>query len=56
MTCASNIDDSVCFSVCFGWYLDKLSSGWALLPLLRSQRKEAESREERAEDEELRLG
>lgn len=47
-------------SVCFwqvaeqlsGQYLVKLRSGWGLLPLLRSQREEAESRGGRAEQEE----
>ena len=36
-------------------YLVRFMSGWALLPLLRSQRKEAESRGGRAEEVEPRL-
>lgn len=51
---------SVCVeSVQSYWYLVRLSSGWGLLPLLRSQRDEAESREgsaEQDEEVELRLG
>lgn len=42
-----------------GDYLVKLRSGWGLLPLLRSQREEVESREgsvEDADEVELRLG
>lgn len=55
--CVSEKAGKVLFHLC--WYLVKLWSGWGLLPLLRSHRKEVASRgeiEEDAEEVELRLG